>query len=72
MFQSALEEIEKDESLKDDDRALAELKNSVARTIAELEVMRDLRGSEGLRALLEFLRSPGIVKGGVFLKKRLP
>ena len=72
VFQSALEEIEKDESLKGDDRALVELRNSITRTIAELEIARDSRGGESLRALLEFLRHPGTVQGGVFLKKRPP
>ena len=70
VFQSALEEIEKDEDLKDDDGALARLKSSIARTIAELEIARDTRGGDSLRALLEFLRRPGTVKGGVFLLKR--
>ena len=72
MFQSALEEIEKDEGLKGDDQALAELRSSIARTIAELEIAKDSRGGDSLRALLEFLRLPGTVKGGVFLMKRPP
>lgn len=72
IFQAALEELAKEERLKCDDPALVELKNSLARTIAELEMARDLRGERGLAALSQFLEYSGVVKGGVFVKKRPP
>jgi hypothetical protein len=72
VFQAALGEIEKEERLKGDDPALVELKNSIARTIAELEVTRDSRRRKSLRVVSEFLGHSGEVQGGVLVKKRPP
>ncbi|MGH9599306.1 MAG: hypothetical protein ACRD27_05545 [Terracidiphilus sp.] len=71
-FQNSLEEIEKEEKLKGDDPALIELKSSVARTIAELEIRRDSRKNDSLGALAKILEFPGAAKGAIVVKKRLP
>ncbi|MGH9605923.1 MAG: hypothetical protein ACRD3N_09510 [Terracidiphilus sp.] len=72
VFQNSLEGIEKEEKLKSDDPALIELKSSVARTIAELEVRRDSRKSESLGTLAKILEFPGALKGAIIVKKRQP
>ncbi len=69
-FQNTFAEIEKEERLKGDDAALRELKNSVARSIAELEVKKDARRDGNAGAVAQILQFPGAVKGAVFVKKR--